>query len=153
MMFFYSVKWFHDLFDFNSVSDSKLISSVLEAAKRKLSKPVKKKEPVTIELLTKMYESIYKEGDVKQQRTICVCLLAYAGFMKSAEILNLRTCDVLINPVYTSVFIESSKTAKYRDGAWIVIARTGTMCPVINLEVTSFGLIQTMILMCIYFLI
>lgn len=37
---FYSVKWFHDLFDFNSVSDSKLISSILEAAKRKLSKPV-----------------------------------------------------------------------------------------------------------------
>lgn len=34
-----------------------------------------------------------------------------------------------------SVFIESSKTDKYRDGAWILISRTGTLlCPVINSE-------------------
>ena len=34
-----------------------------------------------------------------------------------------------------SVFIESSKTDKYHDGAWILIARTGTvLCPVQNLE-------------------
>ena len=41
----------------------------------------------------------------------------------------------MINSVYMSVFIESSKTDKYRDGAWILIARTGTiLCPVVNLE-------------------
>lgn len=132
---FYSVKWFHELFDFNSLSDSKLIANILEAAKRKLSRPVKKKEPMTIELLTKMYKCLYSEGDVKQQRTICACLLAYAGFLRSSELLNLRRCDILINPVYMSVFIEGSKTDKYRDGAWIIIARTGTMlCPVVNLE-------------------
>ena len=34
-----------------------------------------------------------------------------------------------------SVFIESSKTDKYRDGAWTLISRTGTfLCPVMNLE-------------------
>ncbi|WAR21876.1 hypothetical protein MAR_015850 [Mya arenaria] len=33
------------------------------------------------------------------------------------------------------IFIKSSKTDQYRDGAWIVIARTGTLlCPVKNLE-------------------
>lgn len=132
---FYSVKWFHDLFDFKSLSDSKLLSNVLDAAKRKLSRPIKKKEPMTIELLTKIYSSLYSEGDVKHQRTICACLLAYAGFLRSAELLKLRRCDISLNPVYMSVFIESSKTDKYRDGAWIIIARTGTLlCPVVNLE-------------------
>ena len=34
-----------------------------------------------------------------------------------------------------SVFIEKSKTDKFHDGAWILIARTGTrLCPVRNLE-------------------
>ena len=34
-----------------------------------------------------------------------------------------------------NVFIESSKTDKYRDGAWILISRTGTfLCPVLNVE-------------------
>ena len=34
-----------------------------------------------------------------------------------------------------NVFIESNKTDKYRDGAWIIIAKTGTLlCPVFNLE-------------------
>jgi hypothetical protein len=33
-----------------------------------------------------------------------------------------------------SIFIESSKTYQYRDGAWLVIAKTGTMlCPGVNL--------------------
>ena len=34
-----------------------------------------------------------------------------------------------------SIFIESSKTDKYRDGARVVISRTGmALCPVENLE-------------------
>ena len=49
--------------------------------------------------------------------------------------MKLKRSDVLINSTYMSVFIESSKTDKYRDGAWILIARTGTvLCPVLNLE-------------------
>ena len=49
--------------------------------------------------------------------------------------MKLKRTDVLINSTYMSIFIESSKTDKYRDGAWILIARTGTvLCPVLNLE-------------------
>jgi hypothetical protein len=34
-----------------------------------------------------------------------------------------------------SVFIESSKTDRYRDGAWVLIAKTGTkLCPVANVQ-------------------
>ena len=72
---------------------------------------------------------------MKNQRTVCICLLAYAGFMRSDEVLKLRRCDFVINSVYMCVFIESSKTDKYRDGAWLLIARTGSnICPVVNIE-------------------
>lgn len=132
---YYSIKWFHELFDFKSPTDSKLVHNILEAAKRKLSRPVKKKEPITSELLSKMYYALYEHKNVKNQRTICACLLAFAGFLRSEELLKLRRSDFIVNSVYMSVFIESSKTDKYRDGAWILIARTGTvLCPVLNLE-------------------
>ena len=132
---FYSIKWFHELFGFSSVTDSNLVKNVLEAAKRKLSKPVVKKQSINIELLNKMYSSLYIVGNLKSQRTICACLLAYAGFLRSSELLKLKRSDVLINTEYMSVFVESSKTDKYRDGAWILISRTGTaLCPVVNLE-------------------
>ncbi|XP_053383460.1 uncharacterized protein LOC128549820 [Mercenaria mercenaria] len=132
---FYSIKWFHEMFDFNSPTNSNLVKNILEAAKRRLAKPVVKKEPMTIDLLGKMYSDLFVEGNIKNQRTICACLLAYSGFLRSEELLKLRRCNILFNSVYMSLFIESSKTDKYRDGAWILIARTGTLlCPVLNLE-------------------
>ena len=43
--------------------------------------------------------------------------------------MNIKRSDIL------SIFIEFSKTDKYRDGAWVVISRTRTsLCPVENLE-------------------
>lgn len=132
---FYAIKWFHDLYGLQSPSECKIVSNVLESAKRILSKPTCKKEPITPELLMAMYTNLYKEGNLKNQRIICACLTAYAGFMRSAELLNIRVSDLLFEQNYVGVFMESSKTDKYRDGSWIMIAKTGTMlCPVKNLE-------------------
>ena len=132
---FYSLKWFHNMLDIESPTDSRLVSNILEAAKRRLAKPVCKKEPITPDLLDKMYKSLFNDGNVKNQRIICACLLAYAGFLRSSELLNIRRCDITIFGTYMSVFIQSSKTDQYRDGAWVVISRTGTqLCPVENLE-------------------
>ena len=51
------------------------------------------------------------------------------------EWLNIRRFDIMIYNTHMSIFIESSKTDKYRDGAWVVISRTGTaLCQVENLE-------------------
>ena len=75
-----------------------------------------------------MFHASYVHGNIKNQITICACLLAFSGFMRSEELLKLKRSDILINSVYMSVFMESSKTDNYRDGAWILIARTGTVC-------------------------
>ena len=132
---FYSIKWFHDMFDLVSPTTSSLVLNILESAKRRLARPVRKKEPITTELLTTMFQSLYVAGNAKNQRTICACLTAYAGFLRSNELLSIRRCDVVIEPTHMSIFIESSKTDKYREGAWVVIARAGgILCPVINLE-------------------
>ena len=131
----YSIKWYHDLFEIPSPTDSSLVKNVVEGGKRKLAKPVHKKEPMTVELLQKMFDHMYIEKNIMNQRFICICLLAFAGFLRSAEVLKLKRNDICIYDSYLSVFIESSKTDRFREGAWVLIARTGTnLCPVTNLE-------------------
>ncbi|XP_053382012.1 uncharacterized protein LOC123541270 [Mercenaria mercenaria] len=132
---FYSVKFIHDIYGKKSPSDSTLVVNILEAAKRKLAKSVVKKEPITIDILSRMYEDLYKEGDVKSQIIICACLLGYAGFMRSSELLKIRRSDIIFDQGFMSIFIKSSKTDQYRDGAWLIIANSGTkLCPVTNLK-------------------
>ena len=47
---YYSLKWSHNLFDFPFPMDSYLVINISESAKRKLAKPVTKKEPIEVEL-------------------------------------------------------------------------------------------------------
>ena len=77
-----------------SPTESFLVKNVLEGAKRRLAVPTKKKEPITPELLLKMYDNLYSDNNVLNQRTICDCLLAYAAFLRVSELLNLRRCDI-----------------------------------------------------------
>ena len=72
--------------------DSNLVTNILESAKRKLAKPVTKKEPITVEWLQKMYPRLFCDCHVKCQRIICACFIGYAGLFLS----NLRRCDIMI---------------------------------------------------------
>ena len=132
---FYGIKWMHDLYGLDSPTDSKIVVNVVESAKRILSTQTNKKEPITVEILLAMYKRIYKDKDVMSQRIIVASLLGYAGFMRSAELLQLQVSDIVFEDTYILVFVESSKTDKYRDGSWIPIAKSGTvLCPYTNLQ-------------------
>ena len=61
------------------------------------------------------------------------CLVSYRfrGFFRFSELSQIKACDVRIFPSYASIFLESSKTDQFCDGAWIVIARSDLpTCPV-----------------------
>ncbi|ESP03435.1 hypothetical protein LOTGIDRAFT_171372 [Lottia gigantea] len=127
---FYSVKWIHDLFNLNSPTDFLLVKNISESAKRRLSRPIVKKRPVTVQMLTDMYKRLFSFNNLKNQRIIALCLLSYAGFLRSVELLNIKRSDIVINDTYLAIFLETSKTDKYSDGSWILISKTGTMlCP------------------------
>ncbi|CAG2214782.1 unnamed protein product [Mytilus edulis] len=132
---FYSIKWAHSIIGADSPTDSQLVKCVFEGAKRKLGSQIKKKEPITPELLQAMYDKLFCVEKSFSQRTICACILGYAGFMRVSELLNLRYFDINFKSSHISIFIEKSKTDIYRDGNWLIIAKTGTtLCPVRNLE-------------------
>ena len=132
---FYGINWAHRIICAPSPTESCLVKSVFEGAKRRLAVPINKKEPITPDLLEKMFNSVFCEGNAYNQRTICACLISYAGFFRISELLSIRKCDVEIFSTHLRIFIEKSKTDIYRDGSWVIISRTNSkLCPVLNLE-------------------
>lgn len=132
---FYAIKWFHDIMGLESPTNSKLVVNILESAKRILSKLKKKKEPIDINTLNSIYDRLYTEENIKSQRIICAFLVAFAGFLRSSELLSIHVCDIVFHCSYMAIFMEGSKTDRYRDGAWVMIAKTNTkLCPVENVR-------------------
>ncbi|XP_068240109.1 uncharacterized protein [Palaemon carinicauda] len=130
---FYAIKWYHDINGLYSPTNSKLVENILEAAKRVLGKPVVKKEPITVDIITSLYNRLYEYNNIKNQRTICAFLIGFSGFLRSREMLSIKISNIVFHTTYMAIFMEGSKTDKYRDGSWIMIAKTGTnICPVDN---------------------
>ena len=63
-------------------------------------------------------------------RSVVICLLAFAAFLRFAELVKLVRSDVEIKRDMLQFFIESSKTDQYRDGAWLVASSGKVTCPV-----------------------
>ena len=81
------------------------MKNILEGAKRRLSVPIKKKEPITPDLLSKMYDKMFCDKNLYTQCTISACLLAYCGFLRVSELLNIQSCYILFYQSHMSVFI------------------------------------------------
>ena len=103
---------------------------VLDGLKRLLCKPVSRKEPITPEILSRIVQTFDKDN-LKDYRCCTMLLIAFAGFLRFNELASLRLCDIDMNPSHVKLFIVSSKTDQFREGAWVVITATGShTCPV-----------------------
>ncbi|CAG2242226.1 unnamed protein product [Mytilus edulis] len=58
---FYSIRWAHKIISVISPTDSDLVKNILEGAKRRLSVPIKKKEPITPDMLSQMFDRAGKK--------------------------------------------------------------------------------------------
>ena len=67
---------------------------------------------------------------------MAMALLAFAGFLRFDELsANLKLKDLTLHDTNFELFIESSKTDQYREGAIVPIVKSGTdLCPWGNLE-------------------
>ena len=136
--YFYSIKWYHDLNICENPCDSKILHMLMEGGKRILSKSIKKKEPITPEILEKIinkYGQDQSEHNLSSVRICTFVLLGFAGFLRFNELANLRVRDISFHDLYMSVTIEKSKTDVYRRGNNVLIASTGNKtCPVFWLK-------------------
>ena len=85
--------------------------------------------------LRSMVQNYCKTETLYNCRTVALCIVGYAGFLRFDERSRLKCYDILISEKHTFIFIESSKTDQYRDGSWIPLSRTPNItCPVKNLQ-------------------
>ena len=129
-----ALKYYHSIVGVR-IGDSPICKNILEAIKRIIPKTSCKKKALTVEQLQKAVELLNKKGSLKDMRTKNIMLLSFVGFLRYSECQNLRRSDFRIYEHYAMVFIEKSKTDKYREGHWMYISKLNSkLCPIRNLQ-------------------
>lgn len=127
----YSLKWVHSLFGFVDPTDNTFVKNLQSSAKRLNSKPVRKKDPVSTEMLIDLCNKYNDTDDLMVVRDLTMILIGFAGFLRFDELSNLKCKDVKVFSEYLSIFIRRSKTDQYRHGQEILISKGVTSaCPV-----------------------
>jgi site-specific recombinase XerD len=129
---FYGIRWAHVTCGLDNPCESRLVSNILESAKRALSKPVCKKEPVTPEMISKICECFAQPtSSLLDLRSAALCLTAYSEFLRYNELAGLRCCDVrFVGESHVELTIVQSKTDVYREGSKVLLAKNNVgPCP------------------------
>ena len=135
---FYSIKFFHVSVNLQDPCDTPVVENLYEAAKRLLFSPKNRKEPITIDLIHKIYDNLIRNNlnhKLTNLRLFVLIILGYTGFLRYSELSVLRRCDFIFYDTYMEVFIEKSKCDVYREGKWLTIAKfEDDICPVKHLK-------------------
>ena len=100
-----------------------------------LVKPVKNKEPVTVEMLEAMVKDAESSCTLSDLQLVTACLLTFSGFLRSSELVELRPCDCLTDAQMLRVHIVKNKNDQLCHGSELLISRMSTsICPVAMLE-------------------
>lgn len=126
----YSIKWAHSLKNLPDPTNNMFVNNLVEAAKRTLSKPVQKKDPITTDMLITLCTKYEDSRDILVVRDLCMILVAFSAFLRYDELSNLRCNDIIMHDEYFSISIKKSKTDQYRHGNVVVVAKGGSLaCP------------------------
>ena len=78
---FYSIKWAHQMTGVLDPCISEVIKNIVEASKRKLCRPIKKKKPITPEEMMQLFKSLNTENrTLKDLRVLAMLAISYIGF-------------------------------------------------------------------------
>ena len=128
----HSIAWIHQLGGEPSPTEHPLVKSILAGAQRLLAHHTTKKEPITVSQLGQLVTcKADAMASLYNIRSVVICLLAFAAFLLFDDLAKLVRSDVEIKRDVLQLFIVSSKTVQYRDGAWVIVASSGKVtCPV-----------------------
>ena len=97
----------------------RLVKSTLAGAQRLLVHQTTKKEPFTVSQLEQLVASKADSiASLYNIRSVVICLLAFAAFLRFDEFAKLVRSDVKIENDMLKLFIQSSKTDQYRHGGF-----------------------------------
>lgn len=111
-----ALKWVHSFhpLDHNPL-DSSLCVNLVEAEKRLPRAPVQKKVPVHLGLIQAIVSRYaYVSSSLKDLRLATACVFAYAGLLRSQELLCIKASHISVADDHLILLIPSSKTDVYR---------------------------------------
>ena len=130
-----ALSWIHSTAGLVSPVGSLLVKAILQGLQRMLAKPVQKKAPATARMLEQMVDDARQSGSLADMRLTTACLVAFAGFLRFSELIELRTTDISLRADAMVLKIPRSKGDQLRKGDEVIIARSGkATCPVTYLE-------------------
>jgi integrase len=92
------------------------------------------KHPITAQNLLDIIERTDTESAIGL-RDVTAFVVAFFGFLRRSEVVQIQKSHVVVRPEYAMVFIPASKTDQFGVGMWIVLARReDLLCPVSWLE-------------------
>jgi integrase len=127
-----AIVWGHKLSGFDSPTNDPTVIMCLDGLKRRLSKPPHKASPILPEHINKMM-LISDLTCVKQVRTMALVITAFSGFLRFAELVDLRIEDIEFASTHMVLLIRKSKTDQLRKGNKVYISRTGSDCCPVNI--------------------
>lgn len=141
---YYSIKWLHDMSDTKNPCDTKIVSFMLDAARKTCGAPVQKKKPITADMIVKLFE-MYPLTSINlyHLRSLVMFILGFAGFLRISELINLRNTDIEFEETHIKLNIRSSKTDQCNAAQTVIIAKTEKLtCPfnVLKLYMDRAGL-------------
>ena len=127
-----SVKWAHSLAGVPSPTDDPMVKTAVQGYNRLHASPVCRKEPITPDILFKLFASHgHANASLADLRILFICFVSYAGFLRYDDISRLRRSDCFFHPDKLVLHLLSSKTDQFRQGGDVTIARTSNpTCPV-----------------------
>lgn len=126
----YGIKWAHSLNNLPDPTDNVFVRNLVDSAKRTLSQPVNKKQPVTKDMLLELCSKYETSTDVLIIRDLCMLLLGFSAFLRYDELRNVHCNDIKFNDNHFSIHIRKCKTDQYRHGSDVVVAKGDTVaCP------------------------
>ena len=118
-----AIGWVNQISGLEPIAHSPLVRATLVSLRRNLAKPKAKKEPVTVEMLATLLQSLGSLPSLSELRLTASCLLAFASSLCYDEMARLRCCDTTILDGAMRVCNLSSKTDQYRQGDTVLVAR------------------------------
>jgi len=127
---FYAIRWAHKMCGLEDPTEHPFPKMIIEAARRRLGTAKDPKKPADKDLLNRLCEEYGgPNASLRDLRLVCMSLLAFAGFLRFNEVQQLKWGDVKFYETYLTIFIKSSKTDTYNEGATIPIAAGESICP------------------------
>lgn len=120
----HTLVWIHSMAGITSPTENPFVKIALEGLRSALAKPIRKKEPITAEMLKAMVQDAKEDNTLSNVWLTTACLLSFAGFLRFSELVNLCSCNLSFSDCMIRLHLPCSKVDQLQKGNEVVIART-----------------------------